>query len=139
MLSVVPAPVVVRAPAKVNLHLEVGDLRADGYHELRTVFHALSLYDEVSVTPADTLSVQVRGADAAAVPTDSSNLAWRAAEMVAARAARTPDVAITIDKGIPVAGGMAGGSADAAATLVALDALWGLGASREDLDALAAD
>lgn len=129
----------MRAPSKVNLHLEVGDLRADGYHELRTVFQALSLADEVSVVPADTLSVRVRGADSASVPTDSTNLAWRAAEMVAARAARKPDVAITIDKGIPVAGGMAGGSADAAATLVALDALWGLGASREDLDGLAAE
>ena len=138
MLSVVPTPVTVRAPSKVNLHLAVGDLRPDGYHDLHTVFQALSLYDGVSVVPADTLSVHVRGAGADAVPTDSTNLAWRAAELMAERAARTPDVAITIDKGIPVAGGMAGGSADAAATLVALDALWGLGASREDLADLAA-
>ncbi|WP_413768699.1 4-(cytidine 5'-diphospho)-2-C-methyl-D-erythritol kinase [Rhodococcus pyridinivorans] len=138
MLSVVPTPVTVRVPSKVNLHLAVGDLRPDGYHDLHTVFQALSLYDEVSVVPADTLSVTVRGTGAEVVPTDSTNLAWRAAEMMAERAARTPDVAITIDKGIPVAGGMAGGSADAAATLVALDALWGIGASREDLADLAA-
>lgn len=138
MLSVVPSAVTARAPSKVNLHLSVGEVRPDGYHDLHTVFQALSLHDEVTVTPADTLSVEVRGADAAAVPTDSSNLAWRAAELIAARADRAPDVAITIDKGIPVAGGMAGGSADAAATLVALDALWGLGASRADLDELAA-
>ncbi|MDC3726923.1 4-(cytidine 5'-diphospho)-2-C-methyl-D-erythritol kinase [Rhodococcus sp. Rp3] len=138
MLSVVPTPVTVRVPSKVNLHLAVGDLRPDGYHDLHTVFQALSLYDEVSVVPADTLSVTVRGAGAESVPTDSTNLAWRAAEMMAERAARTPDVAITIDKGIPVAGGMAGGSADAAATLVALDALWGIGAPREDLADLAA-
>ncbi|WP_241385428.1 4-(cytidine 5'-diphospho)-2-C-methyl-D-erythritol kinase [Rhodococcus sp. CH91] len=138
MLSVVPTPVTVRAPSKVNLHLAVGDLRPDGYHDLHTVFQALSLYDEVSVVPADTLGVQVRGIGADTVPTDSTNLAWRAAELMAERAARTPDVAITIDKGIPVAGGMAGGSADAAATLVALDALWRIGASREDLADLAA-
>ncbi|MEE2059706.1 4-(cytidine 5'-diphospho)-2-C-methyl-D-erythritol kinase [Rhodococcus artemisiae] len=138
MLSVVPASVTVRAPSKVNLHLAVGDLRPDGYHDLRTVFQALSLHDQVTVAPADTLRVEVRGPDAASVPTDSSNLVWRAAEMVAERAGRTPDVEITIDKGIPVAGGMAGGSADAAATLVALDALWGLGAGRSDLDEIAA-
>lgn len=139
MLSVVPTPVVVRAPSKVNLHLAVGDLRSDGYHDLHTVFQALSLHDDVSVVPAETLTVEVRGAGADAVPTDSSNLAWRAAELVAERAARKPDVAITIDKGIPVAGGMAGGSADAAATLVALDALWQIGASREDLSEIAAE
>ncbi|MGV9744727.1 4-(cytidine 5'-diphospho)-2-C-methyl-D-erythritol kinase [Rhodococcus zopfii] len=139
MLSVVPTPVTVRAPSKVNLHLAVGDLREDGYHELRTVFQALSLSDEVSVVPADALSVQVRGADAALVPADSTNLAWRAAELVAARAGREPAVAIMIDKGIPVAGGMAGGSADAAATLVALDALWHLGLGRDELDELAAE
>ena len=130
VLSVVPAP--------VNLHLAVGDLRPDGYHDLHTVFQALSLYDEVSVVGSDRLSVHVSGADAGAVPTDSTNLAWRAAELIAERAGRAPEVAITIAKGIPVAGGMAGGSADAAATLVALDALWGLGASRDDLDGLAA-
>ncbi len=138
VLSVVPAPVTVRAPSKVNLHLAVGDLRPDGYHDLHTVFQALSLYDEVSVVGSDRLSVHVSGADAGAVPTDSTNLAWRAAELIAERAGRAPEVAITIAKGIPVAGGMAGGSADAAATLVALDALWGLGASRDDLDGLAA-
>jgi len=113
-------------------------MRPDGYHDLHTVFQALSLHDEVSVVPADTLAVRVSGADAAAVPTDSTNLAWRAAELLARRAGRAPDIAITITKGIPVAGGMAGGSADAAATLVALDALWGLGTSREELDELAA-
>ncbi len=139
VLSVVPSPVTVRAPSKVNLHLAVGDLREDGYHELRTVFHALSLSDEVSVVRADVLSLRVRGADAAAVPADATNLAWRAATLLAERAGRAPEVAITIDKGIPVAGGMAGGSADDAATLVALDALWGLGLARDDLDDLAAE
>ncbi|MFC9839945.1 4-(cytidine 5'-diphospho)-2-C-methyl-D-erythritol kinase [Rhodococcus sp. NPDC127530] len=138
MLSVVPRPVVVRAPSKVNLHLAVGDQRVDGYHELNTVFQALSLSDTVSVVPAETLSVTVRGEDARVVPTDSSNLVWQAAEMLAAESGRRPDVEIAIDKGIPVAGGMAGGSADAAATLVGLNALWQLDLSREELDGFAA-
>ncbi|TQC51146.1 4-(cytidine 5'-diphospho)-2-C-methyl-D-erythritol kinase [Rhodococcus sp. WS4] len=139
MLSVVPRPVVVRAPSKVNLHLAVGDLRDDGYHELNTVFQALSLSDTVSVVPAETLSVTVRGEDARVVPTDSGNLVWKAAEMLAAESGRRrPDVEIAIDKGIPVAGGMAGGSADAAAALVGLNALWQLDLSREQLDGFAA-
>jgi len=138
VLSVVPRPVVVRAPSKVNLHLAVGDLRDDGYHELNTVFQALSLSDTVSVVPAETLSVTVRGEDARVVPTDSGNLVWQAAEMLAAESGRRPDVEIAIDKGIPVAGGMAGGSADAAATLVGLNALWQLDLSREELDGFAA-
>ncbi|MGB3771260.1 MAG: 4-(cytidine 5'-diphospho)-2-C-methyl-D-erythritol kinase [Rhodococcus sp. (in: high G+C Gram-positive bacteria)] len=138
MLTVVRRPVSVRAPAKVNLHLAVGDLRPDGYHELTTVFHALSLVDDVSVVAAQHLSVTVLGDDASAVPTDSSNLAWKAAELVAAASGRAPTVAITIDKGIPVAGGMAGGSADAAATIVALDELWDLDLSRERIMEFAA-
>ena len=115
MLSVVPRPVTVRAPSKVNLHLSVGDLREDGYHELRTVFQALSLADDVSVIASDALSVRVRGEGAESVPTDHTNLVWKAAEMLAAEAGIAPDVEISIVKGIPVAGGMAGGSADAAA------------------------
>jgi 4-diphosphocytidyl-2-C-methyl-D-erythritol kinase len=92
----------------------------------------------VSVVPAETLSVTVRGEDARVVPTDSSNLVWKAAEMLAAESGRRPDVEIAIDKGIPVAGGMAGGSADAAAALVGLNALWALDLSREQLDGFAA-
>ena len=138
MLSVVHRPVVVRAPSKVNLHLSVGDLRDDGYHELTTVFQALSLADTVAVVPAAELRVEVRGEDAAQVPSDHTNLVWQAAEMLAEASGRPPHVAITIDKGIPVAGGMAGGSADAAATLVALDELWSLGLTRLELDRYAA-
>lgn len=108
MLSVVPRPVVVRAPSKVNLHLAVGDLRDDGYHELTTVFQALSLADTLTVAPADTLTVRVIGDDAAAVPTDRTNLVWRAAEMLAVEGGVAPNVEIVIEKGIPVAGGMAG-------------------------------
>ncbi|PBC37825.1 4-(cytidine 5'-diphospho)-2-C-methyl-D-erythritol kinase [Rhodococcus sp. ACPA4] len=138
MLSVVPRPVVVRAPSKVNLHLAVGDLRDDGYHDLTTVFQALSLADTVTVSAADGLSVSVVGDDAAAVPTDRTNLVWKAAELLSAEAGVETDVEILIDKGIPVAGGMAGGSADAAATLVALNAYWKLDLSRRELDGFAA-
>ena len=99
MLSVVPRPVVVRAPSKVNLHLAVGDLRDDGYHELTTVFQALSLADTLTVAPADTLTVRVIGDDAAAVPTDRTNLVWRAAEMLAVEGGVAPNVEIVIEIG----------------------------------------
>ncbi|WP_182345632.1 4-(cytidine 5'-diphospho)-2-C-methyl-D-erythritol kinase [Tomitella gaofuii] len=138
MLTVVHEPVVVQVPAKVNLHLGVGGLRADGYHELTTVFQALSLHDTVSVVPAHGLEVRVRGEGARFVPTDRRNLVWRAAEAMAAHAGREPKARITVDKGIPVAGGMAGGSADAAGTLVALDAMWGLDLPRDELRRIAA-
>lgn len=139
MLHVVDEPVTVRAPAKVNLHLAVGDLRDDGYHELTTVFQALSLYDEIAVTRADDLTVTVRGEGADQVPVDKTNLVWRAAELMAKRARRTPRVHIAITKGIPVAGGLAGGSADAAATLVALNSLWHLELGKNELVEIAAE
>lgn len=130
--------VTVRAPGKLNLHLAVGDRRDDGYHELTTVFHAVSLVDEVTVRDADVLSLRVNGEGADVLPTDERNLAWRAAELMAEHVGRAPDVAITINKSIPVAGGMAGGSADAAAVLVGMNVLWELGVPRRDLHTLAA-
>ena len=130
--------VTVRVPGKVNLYLAVGDRREDGYHELTTVFHAVSLVDEVTVRNADVMSLDLFGEGADVLPTDERNLAWRAAELMAEHVGRAPDVAITIDKSIPVAGGMAGGSADAAAVLVAMNSLWELGVPRRDLHALAA-
>ncbi|MBS9535515.1 4-(cytidine 5'-diphospho)-2-C-methyl-D-erythritol kinase [Mycobacterium sp. M1] len=130
--------VTVQVPGKLNLHLAVGDRRADGYHELSTVFHAVSLTDEVTVRDADVLSLRVIGEGADKLPTDKRNLAWQAAELMAEHVGRAPDVAITIDKSIPVAGGMAGGSADAAAVLVGMNVLWELGVPRRDLHALAA-
>lgn len=131
--------VTVRVPGKVNLYLAVGDVRDDGYHELTTVFHAVSLLDEITVRTADLLSVEVVGEGADTVPVDGRNLAWRAAELLADHVGRAPDVAITIEKSIPVAGGMAGGSADAAGVLVAMNTLWELGVPRRDLHALAAE
>lgn len=128
----------MRVPGKVNLYLAVGDRRDDGYHELTTVFHAVSLLDEVTVRNADVLSLEMAGEGVASLPTDERNLAWQAAELMAEHVGRAPDVAISIEKSIPVAGGMAGGSADAAAVLVAMNTLWELGVQRRDLHALAA-
>ncbi|BEP14517.1 4-(cytidine 5'-diphospho)-2-C-methyl-D-erythritol kinase [Acidothermaceae bacterium B102] len=131
--------VTVRVPAKVNLFLGCGLARDDGFHDLVTVFQAVSLFDEVTVGEADALSVEVTGEGADEVPRDDANLAVRAARLLGARLGIEPDVHIELRKGIPVAGGMAGGSADAAGTLVALDALWGAGLSREALHELAAE
>ncbi len=130
--------VTVRVPGKVNLYLAVGDRRDDGFHELTTVFHAVSLFDEITVRTADVMSLDVVGEGAGELPVDGRNLAWQAAELLADHVGRAPDVAITIEKAIPVAGGMAGGSADAAAVLVAINALWEQGVPRRDLHALAA-
>jgi 4-diphosphocytidyl-2-C-methyl-D-erythritol kinase len=130
--------VTVRVPGKVNLHLAVGDRREDGYHELTTVFQAVSLIDEVTVRNADVLSLELVGEGAGELPTDDRNLAWQAAEKLAEHVGRAPDVSIMIDKAIPVAGGMAGGSADAAAVLVAMNSLWELALPRRDLRMLAA-
>ncbi|MGX5214878.1 4-(cytidine 5'-diphospho)-2-C-methyl-D-erythritol kinase [Streptomyces violaceus] len=131
--------VTVRVPAKVNVQLAVGPARPDGFHDLANVFLAVSLYDEVTVTPADELRVTCEGPDADLVPLDRTNLAARAAEALAGRYGRSPDVHVHIAKDIPVAGGMAGGSADGAAALVACDALWETGASRDELLAICAE
>ena len=130
--------VTVRTPGKINLYLAVGDLLESGYHELTTVFHAVSLVDEVTLRNADVLSLEITGEGADQLPLDERNLAWQAAELMAEHVGRSPDVSILIDKSIPVAGGMGGGSADAAAVLVALNSLWELGVPRRDLHGLAA-
>jgi 4-diphosphocytidyl-2-C-methyl-D-erythritol kinase len=136
--------VVARAPAKVNVHLAVGPVRPDGFHELQTVYLAVSLFDTVTVRPGEGLGLTVSGEGAGAatgaarVPTDRGNLVWRAAELLAAHAGVPAEATIEISKSIPAAAGLAGGSADAAAALVALDALWGTRASRADLVDLAA-
>ncbi|MEV6725221.1 4-(cytidine 5'-diphospho)-2-C-methyl-D-erythritol kinase [Streptomyces xanthochromogenes] len=128
-----PRTVTVRVPAKVNTQLSVGPARPDGFHDLANVFLAVALHDTVTVTPADDLRITCTGPDAAQVPLDRTNLAARAAELLAARHGIEPRVHIHIDKDIPVAGGMAGGSADAAGALLACDALWGTGASQSQL------
>ncbi|WP_418957501.1 4-(cytidine 5'-diphospho)-2-C-methyl-D-erythritol kinase [Streptomyces tritici] len=128
-----PKSVTVRVPAKVNVQLAVGGARPDGFHDLANVFLAVSLFDEVTVRPADALTVTCSGPDAGQVPLDRTNLAARAAELLAARHGIEPHVHIHIAKDIPVAGGMAGGSADGAGALLACDALWGLDSPRAEL------
>lgn len=125
--------VTVRVPAKVNVQLAVGAARPDGFHDLANVFLAVGLYDEVTVTPADELRITCEGPDAGQVPLDRTNLAARAALTLAERRGLDPAVHIHIAKDIPVAGGMAGGSADGAGALLACDRLWGTDASREEL------
>lgn len=185
MVPVAASSITVRAPAKVNLQLAVGPLRADGYHDLVNVFHAVGLYDEVTATPAEHFKITVSGDLAGgAVPTDRTNLAALAAIALAAatgyrdgRADRpgvaspalapsarrsvrdsarglgqdqdqergsgshlgaAPGVHLHIRKGIPIAGGMAGGSADAAAALVACNELWRTNLDRNELVEIAA-
>jgi 4-diphosphocytidyl-2-C-methyl-D-erythritol kinase len=125
----------VRAPAKVNLHLSVGPMRPDGYHELVNVFHAVDLVDEVVASPAGRLSLTIAGEGAAELPTDRANLVWQAVALLAETVGiDDPAVRLELTKTIPVAGGMAGGSADAAAALLACARLWRVHA---DLPALA--
>lgn len=134
--------VLARAPGKVNLHLSVGAPRRDGYHELATVFLAVSIYDELTARPAERgagVALSISGTDTTDVPADEQNLAWRAAQLLAAHAGRAPDVILELTKHIPVAAGLAGGSADAAAALVACDRLWDTRLPRRDLLALAAE
>jgi 4-diphosphocytidyl-2-C-methyl-D-erythritol kinase len=133
-----PVPIRVRAPGKVNLHLSVAPPRPDGFHELVTVFSAVDLVDEVAARPADRLSLAVSGEGAADLPADEGNLAWRAAALLARTAGLPPRAHLDVRKAIPVAGGMAGGSADAAAALVACARLWDLDVGPAELTALAA-
>jgi 4-diphosphocytidyl-2-C-methyl-D-erythritol kinase len=136
------AAVTVRVPAKVNLQLAVGPARADGYHSLVTVFHAVSLFDEVTVRRAERTSIKVTGEDAASVPAGRANLAWQAVAALATATGRRPRdsaVLVEIRKRIPVAAGLAGGSADAAAALVACNELWQTALSQRELAQIAAN
>jgi 4-diphosphocytidyl-2-C-methyl-D-erythritol kinase len=135
-------PVTVRAPAKINLHLGVGPGRQDGFHELATVYQAIGIYDDVTVRPDDRWSVTMSltgDLDASSVPLDDDNIAIRAGVALTRHHGIDRTAHVDIAKSIPVAGGLAGGSADAAATLVALDRLWDLQTSDEDLLALAGE
>ncbi|VXB99882.1 4-diphosphocytidyl-2-C-methyl-D-erythritol kinase [Microbacterium sp. 8M] len=135
-----PVPRVhVRAPGKINLFLGVGDLDEDGYHALSTVFQAVSLYEDVVATPADDFTIAVSGAAAPdTVPLDDRNLAMRAAKALAAATGYEGGVHLDVRKSVPVAGGMGGGSADAAAALLACNELWRTGLDHARLHELAA-
>jgi 4-diphosphocytidyl-2-C-methyl-D-erythritol kinase len=131
--------VTVRVPAKINLHLGVGPLRPDGKHELHTIYHAVSLYDEVMVEPTDDgkVTCEVVGEHVDGVPLGDDNLAVQAVRAVASLAGVEASAHVTLRKGIPVGGGLAGGSADAAAALVAADAVWSSGLDQKTLAKLA--
>ena len=139
MGTATPHSVTVRAPGKINVYFRVGALQSDGYHEVASLYQAVSLYEEVTATRSDTFSVRFVGpVDSSGLPVDDSNLAMRAAKLLAAETGYSGGVDLTIMKRVPIAGGMGGGSADAAATLLACDELWGTGLGRARLLPLAA-
>jgi 4-diphosphocytidyl-2-C-methyl-D-erythritol kinase len=124
-------------PAKVNLQLSVGPLGSDGFHEVTTVFQAISLFDDVTVATApegDGIKISISGQTSSGVPADNSNLAVKAAELMIKNYDLPTDLIIKLKKEIPVAGGMAGGSADAAGVIVGLDSLFELGLSRDEME-----
>lgn len=129
----------VRAPGKINIFFEVGGVAPDGYHPVASVYQALSLFEDVWARPADDYSITVTGdVDVSGVPLDGTNLALRAARLVAEVADWTGGIHLDIHKGVPVAGGMGGGSADAAAALVAVNELLDAGLSPLELQDLGA-
>jgi len=132
--------VVTRVPGKVNLQLSVGPLGNDGFHEVTTVFQAISLFDDVTVTEGKAGSgttISVSGQTANGVPADASNLAIRAAQLMMKEFDLSTDLEIKLKKEIPVAGGMAGGSADAAGVIVGLDSLYELGLAKDEMEKIA--
>ncbi len=132
--------VIARAPGKINLALRVGPRRADGYHDLLTCFQAVDIWETVALSPADEFSIAVSGdVNLGEIPLDGNNLAMKAVAAVARATGRTDAVAILIDKKVPVGGGMGGGSADAAATLIAINELWHTGLSQVELLTIAAE
>ncbi len=130
---------VVRVPGKINLQLSVGPLQKDGYHELATVFQSVSLFDELTLTPIDSGVITIDCGGKAGVPEGKENLAYRAAELMIDRFDIESGVAIKIKKEIPIAGGMAGGSANAGAAIVGIDSLFSLGLSRNEMEKLGAE
>ena len=129
-----------RAPVKINVFLKAGAKLSNGDREVATAYQALSLCEDVHAYPANDFSVSFSGTvDTSGLATDGSNLAIRAATLLARKTGYRRGVRLEIGKHVPVAGGLGGGSADAAATLLACDALWGTEQSREQLLALATE
>ena len=134
--------VVIRVPGKVNLGLSVGPLDSDGYHEIVTLFQAISLYDDVTVkigSEGAGITIGASGSTSTGVPLDETNLAYRAADLLIRKFQLDSDIDIHLKKEIPVAGGMAGGSADAAGVIVGIDALFELGLSRDELERIGSE
>ena len=137
--SATPRMVHTKAPGKINVFLKVGSLLDDGYHDVAIAYQAVSLYEEVRAWEADDFSVSVTGTvELSRVPTDASNIAIKAAQLLAHHTGYRGGVRLAIEKHVPVTGGMGGGSADAAATLLACDALWGTALPRDEMLGLAA-
>ncbi|NDE12186.1 MAG: 4-(cytidine 5'-diphospho)-2-C-methyl-D-erythritol kinase, partial [Actinobacteria bacterium] len=130
--------VAVRVPGKINLQLSVGPLQRDGYHELATVFQSVSLFDEVTVSQIES-GIEITSDSKSNIPLDKENLAFRAAEIMCKKFDIETGLAIKIKKEIPVAGGMAGGSADAGGTIVAIDSLFSLGLKRDEMERIGAE
>ncbi|OUE25660.1 4-(cytidine 5'-diphospho)-2-C-methyl-D-erythritol kinase [Clavibacter michiganensis] len=129
-----------RAPGKINVSLTVGALQEDGYHDVATAYQAVSLYEDVYATRADDFSVEFGGSiDTSHLTVGPDNLAIRAARLLARSTGHRGGVHLRIEKNVPIAGGMGGGSADAAATLLACDTLWGTEQTRDQLLALGAE
>jgi len=129
--------VTVQVPAKVNLQLSVGPKESDGYHQVVTVFQAISLFDNIKISEADQFSIAVSGDYTNGIPLDQSNLVYKAIELMAEEFETDKNLDVSIEKSIPVAGGMAGGSADAAAVLFGIDQLYRLGLSKDELGEIA--
>ena len=138
ILPATPRVVHVKAPGKINVFLKVGSVMADGYHDVAIAYQAVSLYEDVRVTEADDFSVEIAGSvELSRVPVDGGNVAIKAARLLAAKTGYVGGAHIQIGKHVPVTGGMGGGSADAAATLLACDALWGTELPRDEMLELA--
>ncbi len=134
-----PSSVIARAPGKINLVLRVGPKRADGYHDLLTCFQAVDIWETVALSPAEEFAISLTGdVNLGEIPLDASNLAMKAVAAIAKVTGRSDAVAIRIDKKVPVGGGMGGGSADAAAALIAINELWQAGLSQGELLEIAA-
>lgn len=131
-------PVTARASGKINLGLWVGPVDETGFHPLLTAFQAVDVWETVTVSESSAMSLTCAGTvDCSGVPTSPENICWQATVALGGVVGRAPTVHIDITKNVPVAGGMAGGSADAAATLLALSQLWSPDVSQEQLDRVA--
>lgn len=133
--------VVVRVPGKVNLQLSVGPLQSDGYHELATVFQAISIFDDLTIQISDDeeITISQEGKTSDFFPTGEDNIAYKAAALMKRRFEIDAGISIRIKKEIPIAGGMAGGSANAGATIVGMDTLFGLGLKRDEMERIGAE
>ena len=124
----------VRVPGKINLQLSVGPLQRDGYHEVATVFQSVSLFDELTISENDGDGIEIAAEGKSAIPLGKENLAFKAAELMRKKFDISTGLLIKIKKEIPIAGGMAGGSANAGATIVGIDALFSLGLKRDEME-----